>query len=234
MNPRQYEELVCDHFRKMGYKVELTPYSNDYGVDAFALKEKQKIAVQAKMYGSSTRKVNRQMIMELYGAKSYFDCSKAVLATDGSLMQDAITVAEKLGIEILHLDPLRIIPTSKTETTDGLFETIWEQYIMPLESRTLIRSNGDTNKILKANWGGVERITSNGKKGTIKIEIFRLTINRLLKDGYISRDEINQNYSGRASSGVVFILSQVPFFELTSSPIGLTINEKLFKRLKKG
>ncbi|MEI8226005.1 MAG: restriction endonuclease [Bacteroidota bacterium] len=227
MNPRQYEELVCEHFRKMGYDVELTPYSNDYGVDAFAIKDKQKIAVQAKMYGSSTRKVNRQMIMELHGAKGYFDCTKAVLATDGSLMPDAVTVAEKLGIEILHLAPLNIITTSSTESTDGSFETIWEQYIMPLEGRTLVRSNGNTNKILKADWGGIERITSNGKKGTIKIEIFRLTINRLLKVGSITRDEINQNYSGRASSGVVLILSQVPFFELITSPIGITVNRKL-------
>lgn len=234
MNPRQYEELVCEHFREMGYDVELTPYSNDYGVDAFAIKDKQKIAVQAKMYGSSTRKVNRQMIMELHGATSYFDCTKAVLATDGALMPDAVTVAEKLGVEILHVDPLNIITTPAAVKADGSFEAIWEQYIMPLEGRTLVRSNGDTNKILKADWGGVERITSNGKKGTIKIEIFRLTINRLLKDGSISRDEINQNYSGRASSGVVLLLSQVPFFELTSSPVGLMVNQKMFKQMKKG
>jgi len=234
MNPRQFEELVCDHFRKMGYRVELTPYTNDYGVDAFAYKEKQKVAVQAKMYGNSTRKVNRQMIMELHGAKGYFDCTKALLATDGVLMPDAITVAEKLGIEILHFSQMPIIEAPATETVGGTFEAIWEKYILPLQGRTLVRSKDETNQILKVDWGGVERITSKGNKGKIKIEIFRLTINRLLKDGYITRDEINQNYSGRASSGVVLILSQVPFFELTSSPIGLTVNQKLLKRLKKG
>ncbi len=234
MNPRQFEELVCDHFRKMGYRVEITPYSNDYGVDAFAYNEKQKIAIQAKMYGNSTRKVNRQMIMELHGVTSYFDCTKAILATDGILMPDAITVAEKLGVEVLYLSRLPIVPTPATETAEGTFETIWEQFIMPLQGKTLFRSNGDTNTILKADWSGIERITSNGRKGAIKIEIFRLTINRLLKDGSITRDEINQNYSGRASSGVVLILSQVPFFELTSNPIGLTVNPKLFKRMKKG
>lgn len=29
MNPRQFEELVCEHFRNQGYKAETTPYNND-------------------------------------------------------------------------------------------------------------------------------------------------------------------------------------------------------------
>lgn len=29
------------------------------------------------------RKINRQMLMELHGAKDYFDCSKAIKVTDG-------------------------------------------------------------------------------------------------------------------------------------------------------
>jgi len=42
-----------------------------------------------------------------------------------------------------------------------------------------------------------------------------------LLDGVITRDEINQNYIGRASSGVILILSQVPFLKLTERPTGL-------------
>ena len=93
MHPRQFEELVCEHVRKQGYTAETTSYCNDYGVDVFATKGKERIAVQAKMYGNTTRKVNRQMVMELHGAKDYFDCSKGVIATDGALLRDAITVA---------------------------------------------------------------------------------------------------------------------------------------------
>ena len=70
MNPRQFEEHVCEHFRTKGYQVELTSYSSDYGIDVFASKAKEKIAVQAKMYGTS-RKINRQMVMELFGAKAF-------------------------------------------------------------------------------------------------------------------------------------------------------------------
>jgi len=221
MTPKQFEELVCEHFRNKGYKAEATSYSNDYGVDVFATKGKEKIAVQAKMYGGGTRKINRQMVMELHGAKDYFDCSKAVIATDGILLADATEVANKLKIEILNLDSSVPLTTKKPALNDKTFDSIWEKYIIPLQGKTLTRDNGETNEIVKVNWSEIERLTSNGNKGKIKIEIFKQAINKLLTDGSITRDYINQNYVGRASSGVILILSQVPFFRLTDKPTGL-------------
>ena len=221
MNPKQFEELVCEHFRQKGYEAETTSYSNDYGVDVFATKGKEKIAVQAKMYGSGTRKINRQMVMELHGAKDYFDCTKAVIATDGVLLSDALEVAQKLKIDILTIDASTALIKPKKSNNDKTFEGIWEKYIIPLQGKTLTRDSGETNKVVKVNWSEVERITSNGNKGKIKVEIFKQAINKLLTDGSITRDYINQNYVGRASSGVILILSQVPFFQLTDRPTGL-------------
>lgn len=221
MNPKQFEELVCEHFRQNGYEAKTTSYSNDYGVDVFASKRKEKIAVQVKMYGSGTRKINRQMVMELHGAKDYFDCTKAVIATDGVLLPDALEVAQKLKIDILSIDTSTILTKPKKTNNDRTFEDIWEKYIIPLQGKTLTRDSGETNQIVKVNWSEVERITSNGNKGKIKVEIFKKAINKLLTDGSITRDYINQNYVGRASSGVILILSQVPFFQLTDRPTGL-------------
>ncbi|HQQ94654.1 MAG TPA: restriction endonuclease [Bacteroidia bacterium] len=221
MTPKQFEELVCEHFRRKGYEAETTSYSNDYGVDVFATKGKEKIAVQAKMYGRGTRKINRQMVMELHGAKDYFDCSKAVLATDGVLLPDALEVANKLKIEVLNINDSAPLPTVKKTNSDNTFDEIWEKYIIPLQGKTLTRESGETNEITKVNWSEIERITSKGNKGKIKIEIFKQAINKLLVDGSISRDYINQNYIGRASSGIILILSQVPFFKLTTQPTGL-------------
>ncbi len=221
MTPKQFEDLVCEHFLNKGFKAKATPYSNDYGVDVFATKGKEKIAVQAKMYGGGTRKINRQMVMELHGAKDYFDCSKAIIATDGILLADAMEVANKLKIEILYIDSSVPLTSKKTTSNDKTFEGIWEKYIIPLQGKTIIKDNGETNQIVKVNWSEIERITSNGNKGKIKVEIFRQAINKLLADGSITRDYINQNYVGRASSGVILILSQVPFFKLTDKPTGL-------------
>ena len=162
------------------------------------------------------------MVMELHGAKDYFDCTKAIIATDGILLSDAIEVAKKLKIEILNINSLTYVPKNITsKLSDKTFESIWENYIMPLSGTTLKKGNGDINKILKVDWSGIERLTSKGNKGKIKIEIFKQTVNKLLTEGFITRDEINQNYPGRASSGVVLILSQVPFFRQTDRPTGL-------------
>lgn len=221
MTPKQFEELVCEHFCDKGYKAEATSYSNDYGVDVFAIKGKEKIAVQAKMYGGGSRKINRQMVMELHGAKDYFDCTKAIIATDGILLADAKEVADKLKIEILDIVSSVPSATKRPTSNDKTFDSIWEKYIIPLQGKTLTRDNGGTNKIVKVNWSEIERLTSNGNIGKIKVEIFKQAINKLLADGSITRDYINQNYVGRASSGVILILSQVPFFRLTDKPTGL-------------
>lgn len=221
MNPRQFEEVVCEYYRSKGYEAKTNSYVGDYGVDVFATKGKDKVAVQVKMYGGGTRKINRQMVMELHGAKDYFECTKAVIATDGALLLDAEEVARKLKIEVLYIDSSSLTTIKKSSTHEKTFDSIWEKYIIPLQGKTLTRENGEINEILKVNWSEIERLTSNGNKGKIKVEIFRQSINKLLVDGLITRDYINQNYVGRASSGVILILSQVPFFKLTDKPSGL-------------
>ena len=208
MKPYEFEQLVCDHYRQKGYRVQTTSASNDYGIDVFAEKKGEKIAVQVKMYGGSTRKVNRQTMMELYGAAAYFDCTKAVLATDGEVLTDAKEVAHKLGIDILFIQPDRKISMPSASSAEwSLADIIWEKYIMPLAGKTLTRDNGKTNRIVNVDWSGIERITSNGKHQKIGIEI-------------------NQNYAKRASSGIVLILSQAPCFRLVKQPAALELAEE--------
>ncbi|TMB97763.1 MAG: hypothetical protein E6J42_07275 [Chloroflexi bacterium] len=72
---------------------------------------------------------------------------------------------------------------------------------------------------MSVDWAGLKRITSSAKKPQfIKIEIFRLAIERVLRDGAITREEINQHYTGRASSGITLILAQVPLLEVGGRP----------------
>ena len=209
MKPKEYELLVAEHFRQKGYDTTITPDTNDFGVDIFARKGNDKLAIQVKMYGKTTRKINRQMVMELFGAKAYFDCTKAVIATNGNILENVIPVAAKLGIEILQIEAIeshsRCQEKSKSKEEAVDFEYIWERYIMPLEGRVLTRENGQTNKIVKVDWGGIQRITSNGKPQKIKIKIFKLAIKHILKKGSILRKEINEEYQYKASSGIVLI-----------------------------
>jgi hypothetical protein len=223
MRPDEYEYIVAEHFESKGFKTQVSQYSNDYGVDVFATKGKTKIAIQAKMFGNSTRPINRQMIMELHGAKDYFDCTMAVMVTNGRIIDNALEVAEKLKIEILEIPAIKINFKSKLQKTNRKFETIWEKSVMPLEGKTIKRADGKTNKILTVDWSGIKRVTSTGKEQKIKIEIFKKTINHLLENGSITRKYINDEYQYRASSGIVMILGNTSKFELTANPIGLTM-----------
>ena len=234
MKPKEYEEYVASIFQNKGYSTEVTPLSGDWGIDVIAIKDSEKIAIQAKMYSDSSRKVNRAAIMQLYGAMAYQDCTKAVLATDGDLLDDAILVANKLGIEILKTNPCDIsdkgscigIKTEKSLPVEingyPAFDEVWEKYIIPLKGTTLCNSRGE-NKIIDVNWSGVKRKTSKGKEGKVNIEGFRYSYNELLRKKKVTRDEISQQIAERCSSFIVLILKQIPFIELVENPISLKL-----------
>lgn len=236
MTPRDFEEAVAASLRADGFATELGPGASDYGVDVFATRNGLRFAVQAKMYGGTSRPVNRQMVMELHGAASYFDCAGAILATNGRVLADAREVARKLGIRIIDVGPAPPAsprPSGRvTELREPLgeigrldFAAIWERFVLPLVGRTLTRPDGSSNTVVAVDWSGVERISSNGELGRIKIEIFEWAIERILRLGAVTRAEINDEYQGRASSGVVLILGQVPLFETLYRPLTLRLRE---------
>jgi restriction system protein len=228
MTPREFEQLVANHYQNEGYETEITPYSGDYGVDIIAQKGEERIAIQAKMYGNSARKVNRETVMQLFGAMAYRQCNKAVIATDGTCMTDAIEVANRLGLEILYLNSMGIIVRQHEELVNEkelpttnindviAFDEMWKRYIMPLSGRT-ITNDGLTNKIISVDWGGLTRMTSKGNIGKISIEEFQLAYELLVKNGSVERVLINQ-HAKRCSSGIVLVLSQVPFIGVQNKP----------------
>lgn len=237
--PEEYERYVASLYEKKGYTVEVTNYINDGGIDIIARNEKEKIAIQAKMYGNSSRKINRATISQLYGDAHLIDCTKAVIATDGDFMPNAIVAANKLGIEILNTSKFDYIENSnftdfklktgkKAINKKSLpdFGIIWDKYIKPLENKELTNTKQKKNIILSVNNTGILRMTSTGNIGTLKREIFKFAHEQLNQDGYVYRDYINQEKGGYCSSGIVLVLEQVPFIERFDK--GLKVNyEKL-------
>lgn len=92
------------------------------------------------------------------------------------------------------------------------FGRVWQR-VAALEGRTLSRDGGTSNRIVSVDGGGVVRVTSGGTKQRLEIEIFRWTVEQLLAGRTVTRDEINQRYIKRGSSGVVLILASLPMFE---------------------
>ena len=217
--PTEYEHYIAELLAREGWDVHVTPPRRDFGLDIVCERPGRRLGIQVKMYGAAGRPINAQMVMHLYGAAAYRDCSEAMLVTDGRVLEDARKVAAKLGVEIRY-EPA---PTSGPDggevaaksRRDGpwTFDRVWQEQVMPLAGRVLERGDGSTNEIISVDWSGLTRRTSNGSVQTIDIEIFRWTIERLLEGETVLREEINAQYPKRASSGIVLVLESLPMFE---------------------
>jgi restriction system protein len=235
--PRAFEQLIAEQLQREGYQTELTSYSHDGGVDIFATKGEERLAVQVKMYAGA-RPVNLRQILELRGAQALYGCTGAAIATDGALARDAEDAANRLSIRILRpgvrleagAQPTEGCGASRIRSelapaTGLTFEDIWRDSVMPLAGRVLTRADGSRNEIVSVDWGAVHRITSNGRPQTIPIEILRWAIEQVLATGSVTRDEINAKYEGRASSGIALILGEVPEFEVGGRPLTIRLRE---------
>lgn len=227
MKPEEFEEHIADIFDKMGYDTNLTPKSYDYGVDIIATNKDEKIAIQVKMY--ETRPVNYKDIMYLYAGKDYYDCNKGLLITTGSCDPLAVSVANKLGIEIqenfVTTNIQAISNKDKGAIMDISFDVIWINHIKPLKGKTIFTVSGEENKIISVSNDFLERKSSTGRISKIEKDIFKTVYYRLKENKSITRDEINIEYPGRGSSIITAIFGELSFITLTAKPKAtLTLN----------
>lgn len=215
MTPDEYERHVAAVLAAEGWKTTVVGRVGDHGIDVIAERDGRRVGVQAKTWDGANRKINGRLVMTVYGAAAFHDCPEALIATDAAVLPDARQVAAKLGVEIRHL-PARSLRTGGLAAAEppGLtFGYVWTEHVAPLAGRTLTRENGSSNEIVAVDGGGITRRTSNGRIQHIEIEIFRWAIERLLHGATVTREEINEQYEGRASSGIMLVLSSLPVFE---------------------
>ena len=109
-----------------------------------------------------------------------------------------------------------IVDTSFNNIQIMPFEEMWANYVMPLSGQTI--SNGTlTNRIVSVDGQGITRQTSTGRIGKIAIKDFKFAYSQLAQHGYVEREFINQ-HANRCSSGIVLVLSQLPFIEINDKP----------------
>lgn len=220
MTSEQFEIYIATFYEDKGYTIKLTPKSYDYGVDVIASNQKEKIAIQVKMY--DTRLVNYKDIMYLYAGKNYYDCDKGILITTGFCHPLAIKVANKLGIEIF--DDFKIEEVkSKVKSINIIannsdFDEIWNKFIIPLKGQTIFTASGMKNIIIDVNNDFLKRQSSTGEYSKIEKQIFKTVYHRLLEKKSITRDEINTEYTKRGSAIITVVLAVVPFIKLSVKP----------------
>jgi restriction system protein len=215
VNSEEYEHLVAQLLTGEGWSAKLTP-RHDKGLDVIAQRGEVRLGVQAKMWAAANRAINTKCVMITYAACAYFDCEQRMIATDARVLADAEEVAAKLDVEVRPVSaqwprdmPAIVLPALS-------FGVIWSEHVTALTGQVLRRDNGTTNEIISVDPAGIVRRTSNGKTQRIGVDIFRWTIERLIAGETVQRAEINDHGGGRASSGVLLILSALPHFESTS------------------
>ena len=214
MNPYEFERSVASYFTTMGYQCEVRGGSYDKGVDLIAEKNKEKIAIQIKMYDQ--RMVNYKAIMYLFAAQHLFNCQSSILITTGAVREDAKKIASELNVELIEY--WNFSKGDNKIESDNFFY-FWKNKIEPLNGKTISTVTGKENVILNVSYDGIKRKTSNGKTNFIAFDTLKEIYKTIKKSGEITRIEINHLYPGRISSFVIALFLATQNFLLLKNPI---------------
>lgn len=104
MSGEEFEEFLKVHFEKQGYIVQLTPGSNDYGIDLICKKQYRSsneqengFVVQAKRYKG---KVGVAAVQQVVAGAKYYDCKYGMVITNSYFTKNAWELAKKSGITL--------------------------------------------------------------------------------------------------------------------------------------
>lgn len=104
MSGVDFENYIASMLRRLGYSnVTVTKASGDYGADILASYKNIRCAFQCKRYGKN---VGLKPIQEIYTAKQYYHCDRAVVVTNMRFSQNARNLAKQTGVELWDRDVL--------------------------------------------------------------------------------------------------------------------------------
>ncbi|BBF41577.1 hypothetical protein lbkm_0257 [Lachnospiraceae bacterium KM106-2] len=95
MSGIHFEHYLAYQFRKLGYRVKVTPPSGDFGADLIIRKWGRKAVVQAKRYQGS---VGIKAVQEAIGAREYYKAKQAIVITNSYYTSAAIKLAKASNV----------------------------------------------------------------------------------------------------------------------------------------
>jgi HJR/Mrr/RecB family endonuclease/uncharacterized protein (DUF697 family) len=97
MTGEEFEEFLACCFRNLGYAVEMTPKTGDFGADLILAKGGKKTVVQAKRYQG---KVGNSAVQEVVGAVKYYGARDAIVITNSNFTSNACKLARSNGVQL--------------------------------------------------------------------------------------------------------------------------------------
>lgn len=99
----EFELYLAHLFQGLGYSVELTPASRDYGADLILYSDERKTVVQAKCYSLP---VTNKAVQEVYSAKDFYEADEAWVVTNARYTPHAVNTASKLRVTLIGREDL--------------------------------------------------------------------------------------------------------------------------------
>jgi restriction system protein len=136
LDPRRFEEIVASVMSDFGYRVRVTSYGSDNGIDIVALDgpDDAMIGVQVKRYAN---KIEAEQIRSFAGALMLGGLTKGIFVTTSDYRRGAVKTAERLSrrgtpVELWNADQfydrLRLTqsaPFSSAEEDCAPFAPFW-------------------------------------------------------------------------------------------------------------
>ena len=111
LNPRRFEELIAELYRRRGFEATLTPASGDEGVDVYVLRRddlgRTLWVVQAKRYAAHL-KVGAGVVRELLGTVQAKNASAGIVVTTSFFEPGAVKMEQEFQYRIALRDYLAL------------------------------------------------------------------------------------------------------------------------------
>lgn len=138
MSGLEFEMYLEKLFVFLGYKVELTSQSNDYGADLILTKNNIKSVVQVKRYSEP---VGVSAVQEAIGAMHYYQSSDGMVITNNFFTPNAISLAEKTKIKLINRSALVRLIISAFNPVNETYEFAQQKEIEPIDFKKYITSD---------------------------------------------------------------------------------------------
>lgn len=100
-----FEKLLYRLFEAIGYKVQLTGRTGDQGGDLVAIRDGDRVLIQAKAYRDWS--TGNAAVQQVAGAMKYYDCNRAAVITTSHFTKEAIVLAKANNIDLVSKEQLQ-------------------------------------------------------------------------------------------------------------------------------
>lgn len=108
LSPRDFEDIVIQMYRRLGYKAQGTKMSNDMGRDGFVSKDGETFVIECKRYAVDKR-IGRPPLQKLFAAVTEERANGGILVTTAEFTATAITYSRKYNIELVNGQRLALL-----------------------------------------------------------------------------------------------------------------------------